>query len=132
MTVSFKLPFPPSVNGLWANGKSGRYRTQKYDDWINEAGWELKRQHPTKIKGPVALNYVFQDEKDKRKRDLGNLEKATTDLLVDHGIIEADDHTIVRRISLAWGQVEGVAVTIVPHEAQSIHRVPVITGARGD
>lgn len=119
MTITFTLPFPPSVNGLWANGRSGRYRTQNYDEWIKEAGWELKRQHPAKLKGPVALNYVFQDEKDKRKRDLGNLEKATTDLLVEHGIIEADDHTIVRRISLAWGQVDGVCVTIVPHEAQA-------------
>lgn len=112
MTITFTLPFPPSVNGLWANGKSGRYRTQQYDSWIQEAGWELKRQHPAKIKGPVTLHYVFQDAKDKRKRDLGNLEKATTDLLVEHRIIEADDCSIVRRINLAWGEVEGVSITV--------------------
>lgn len=114
MTISFTLPFPPSCNGLWANSKSGRFRTQRYDEWILEAGWELKRQHPAKFKGPVCLDYVFQDAKDNRKRDLGNLEKATTDLLVEHRIIEADDHTIVRRINLAWGPVEGVQITISP------------------
>lgn len=126
MTVTFSLPYPPSVNGLWANSKSGgRYRTQRYDEWILEAGWELKRQHPTKLKGPVQLDYVFQDAIDKRKRDLGNLEKATTDLLVEHRIIEADDHTIVRRINLAWGPVEGVQITISP---VGLNRVQSTTG----
>ncbi|WP_420921577.1 RusA family crossover junction endodeoxyribonuclease [Bradyrhizobium elkanii] len=47
--------------------------------------------------------------------DLGNLEKATTDLLVSHQIIQADDHSIVREIQLKWcGEVEGVRVTIQP------------------
>lgn len=84
----------------------------------------LKSQRPIKLKGPVSLNFVFEEPKGKRKMDLGNREKAATDLLVSHGIIEADDHTIVRRISLAWGQVDGVCVTIVPHEAQSITAFP--------
>lgn len=118
MTVSLTLPMPPSVNGLWANGKTRRYRTQNYEDWINEAGWKLKEQRPAKLKGQVTLSYIFAEPKGKRKMDLGNREKAMTDLLVTHGIIEADDHTIVRRINLAWGRVEGVCITITNHEAQ--------------
>jgi Holliday junction resolvase RusA-like endonuclease len=118
MTVSLTLPLPPSVNGLWANGKSRRFRTQRYEDWINEAGLELMRQRPPKIKGPVSLTYVFAEPNGKRKMDLGNREKAATDLLVSHRIIEGDDHTVVRRINLAWGAVKGVCITIWPHEVQ--------------
>lgn len=111
----FSLPFPPSANNLFVNGKHGRFRSPRYDAWIAEAGIEVLRQRPLKYRGPVNLYYEFQDGRDKRKRDLGNLEKATTDLLVLHGIIEADDGTIVRKINLAWSlEVEGVRVTVEP------------------
>ena len=113
MTSTFILPIPPSVNNLYVTGKYGRFRSQKYDSWINEAGAEIMRQRPSKIAGPVILTYEFQEGKDKRKRDLGNLEKATTDLLVSHQIIEADDGSIVREIKLKWNaEVEGVRVTV--------------------
>jgi Holliday junction resolvase RusA-like endonuclease len=111
---SFTLPMPPSVNGLWANGKHGkRYRTQNYDSWIYEAGAEIMRQRPSKLTGPVTLFYEVQEPAGKRKFDLGNREKALTDLLVSHGIIQADDNTIVREIKLKWAtDVDGVRVTV--------------------
>jgi Holliday junction resolvase RusA-like endonuclease len=111
---SFTLPMPPSVNGLWANGKHGkRYRTQNYDSWIYEAGAEIMRQRPSKLTGPVTLFYEVQEPAGKRKFDLGNREKALTDLLVSHGIIQADDNTIVREIKLKWApDVSGVRVTV--------------------
>jgi Holliday junction resolvase RusA-like endonuclease len=118
------LPMPPSSNTMFVNGSRGRFRSQKYDEWIIEAGWELLRQRPRKIVGPVNLKFEFEEGRSKRKFDITNRIKAPEDLLVKHGIIEADDHTIVRRISLAWGQVEGVCVTIVPHEAQSSTAFP--------
>jgi Holliday junction resolvase RusA-like endonuclease len=113
---SFILPMPPSVNGLWANGKHGkRYRTQVYDSWIYEAGAEIMRQRPKKHVGPVVLSYEVQEPAGKRKYDLGNREKAVTDLLVSHQIIEADDNTIVREIKLKWApDINGVRVTIAP------------------
>jgi Holliday junction resolvase RusA-like endonuclease len=113
---SFILPMPPSVNGLWANGKHGkRYRTQIYDSWIYEAGAEIMRQRPKKHVGPVVLSYEVQEPAGKRKYDLGNREKAVTDLLVSHQIIQADDNTIVREIKLKWApDINGVRVTIAP------------------
>lgn len=126
MTV-INLPFPPSSNNLFINGKRGRFRSQKYDSWIMEAGNEILRQRPSKLAGPVVLDYVFQEGRDNRKRDLGNLEKATTDLLVSHRIIEADDGSIVRKINLSWApDVEGVRVTIEP----VFRRVPDLEGTR--
>jgi Holliday junction resolvase RusA-like endonuclease len=116
MTVILTLPLPPSVNGLWANGKNlRRFRTQNYEDWIHEAGWALKQQRPAKLMGPVSIAYEFEEPKTKRKMDLANREKAATDLLVSHAVIEGDDQTIVRRMSLAWSEsVSGVRITIEP------------------
>lgn len=51
----------------------------------------------------------------RRKRDIGNLEKAPTDLLVEHKVIESDDNTIVRAIALGWSKsVTGARVQIIP------------------
>lgn len=120
MTV-LNLPFPPSVNNLFINGKSGRFRSQKYDSWIMEAGNEILRQRPSKVSGPVVLSFEFEEGRDNRKRDISNLIKAPEDLLVKHGIIEADDQTVVRKINVAWSlEVEGVRVTV----ESFFHRVP--------
>lgn len=114
MTV-IELPFPPSVNNLFINGKHGRFRSQRYDSWIMEAGNEILRQRPSKVAGPVALRFEFQEGRDKRKRDVTNLIKAPEDLLVKHQIIEADDGSIVREVNACWSaEVVGVRVTIRP------------------
>lgn len=107
------LPFPPSVNNLFVNGKFGRFRSQKYDSWIMEAGNEILRQRPSKCFGPVNLKFEFQEGRDNRKRDVTNLIKAPEDLLVKHGIIEADDGSIVRKVEACWNaEVEGVRISI--------------------
>ena len=115
MTVIITLPMPPSTNNMFLNSSRGRFRSQKYDTWIQEAGWELTRQRPLKVAGPVALTFEFQDGRDKRKRDVTNLIKAPEDLLVSHGIIEADDQYIVREVRACWSsKVDGVHITIEP------------------
>ena len=127
MTV-INLPFPPSTNNMFINGSKGRFRSQKYDEWIQEAGLLLNRQKPPCFIGPVFLTFEFQDGRDKRKRDITNLIKAPEDLLVKHGVIQADDNSIVKGVSAFWcDSVDGVAITIHP----VIHRVPdSTTGAR--
>ncbi len=112
MTV-ITLPFPPSTNNMYINTSGGRIRSQKYADWAVEAGWEIARQRPSKVAGPVILRFELQEGHDKRKRDLSNLFKATEDLLVKHGIIEGDHGSIVRRIEGSWNTaINGVRVTI--------------------
>jgi Holliday junction resolvase RusA-like endonuclease len=114
MTV-IDLPFPVSVNAMFADGKNRRHKSKRYADWTVEAGHALNRQRVTPIRGPVKLTYEVQDGKDGRRRDIGNLEKGCTDLLVEHGIIEADHDLIVRGIAMEWNRaVEGVRITIVP------------------
>lgn len=114
------LPFPPSTNNLFINTSRGRIRSSKYDQWATEAGWELLRQRPSKVAGPVSLTFEFQSGKDNRKRDITNLLKAPEDLLVKHGIIEADDNTIVQSISANWNaEVTGVRIAISPMQGNA-------------
>lgn len=116
-SVVITLPFPVSVNGLFSNGKSGRFKSPRYEAWLAEAGYALMVQRPPHVKGPVKLFYEFQDGSDGRRRDIGNLEKAPTDLLVSHNIIEDDNDKIVREINLRWNRnISGARVTIVPVE----------------
>lgn len=115
MTTVITLPFPISVNALYVNSSHGRHDSQRYATWKQEAGWELNRQRPVRVKGPVELLYEVQDGKDNRRRDICNLEKGVTDLLVTHGVIEADHDLIVREVRMKWAKdVVGVRVTIIP------------------
>jgi hypothetical protein len=116
------LPFPVSVNAMFADGKTRRHKSQKYCDWIVEAGYRLNRQKPTPIKGQVSIRYDLQEAEDQWLRDCFNFEKGVTDLLVTHGIIEADHRKILRGGEVWWNpDVEGVRVTITPI---CVNRVP--------
>jgi len=48
--IKLELPLPPSVNGLYA-GKTRRFKSNKYKDWIQEAYIKLKQQETYKIEG---------------------------------------------------------------------------------
>jgi Holliday junction resolvase RusA-like endonuclease len=111
--IVLTLPFPISVNAMYADGKTRRHKSQRYADWLAEAGYALKSQRAKTVLGPVTLLYEVQEGKDNRRRDIGNLEKGCTDLLVEYGVIEADHDRIVREIRLVWNKdVQGVRVTV--------------------
>lgn len=114
MTI-IDLPFPISVNAMFADGKTRRHKSQRYADWVVEAGYALKSQRPIPVPGPVRLLYEVQEGHDKRRRDLANTEKGVTDLLVQYGVIEGDHGQIVRELRMVWNrEVKGVRVTISP------------------
>lgn len=112
MQVIIELPLPPSVNGLFKNAKKGRRRTDRYNAWRDEAGWTLIIQKPQRISGPVQL---LIEVSTKARGDTANYEKATTDLLVKHRIIEDDNRKIVKGTSLVQSPgIKGVRITITP------------------
>lgn len=90
-SILINLPVPPSVNNLFATAGKRRVTSKKYADWIEIAGWKLKSQRPGSVSGWYEL-FVFLPVK--MPGDIGNREKALSDLLVKHGVIEDD--------KLAW------------------------------
>lgn len=97
--IAIRLPWPPAVNNLYANGVRGRYRTDRYERWIAEAALALKRQRPTPIVGGFKADIVL-DRPDDRRRDLDGLAKAILDLLVSHQVIV--DDSLAHEIRLRW------------------------------
>lgn len=109
MTTRIHLSeIPPSVNNLYANGPKGRFRTAKYAAWLELSGHELNRQKPAPIVGPYEIAMTFA--RARAGSDLGNREKAASDLLVKHGVIQ--DDRLAERITLAWGDGPGVEIEI--------------------
>lgn len=88
------LPFPPSVNGLFAQNKSNakrRFKTKEYKDWIDKCPSLAE----FKVNGQCVISYImfFPDD---RIRDGQNYMKAPLDYLVEQGTIEADNRRIVK------------------------------------
>lgn len=110
--IVLAIPVPPSVNGLWFNkpGK-GRVRSDRYRTWLNSAGWLVQAQRPGHMPGRVEIEICLPE---RNGADLDNRVKATLDLLVAHRIIEGDNNKVVRRITVAWGNVADCRVTIRP------------------
>lgn len=101
MTIVLVLPFPPSVNRLWRATKGGKvYRSAKYVEWRRLAMWQLAGQAKgKKIIGAYKLT-ILAVRPDKRRRDLGNLEKAVSDILVSQNIIE--DDSLCEWLEVRW------------------------------
>jgi hypothetical protein len=45
------VPMPPSMNSLWWSNRGRVHRSAEYEQWLNDAGWILKAQHPVAIPG---------------------------------------------------------------------------------
>jgi len=78
------------------------HRSSKYSAWAKQAEWAVAGQvKGKKIVGEYTLEIVAV-KPDKRRRDLGNLEKAVSDLLQKVKVIE-DDH-LCQDIHLHWAK----------------------------
>lgn len=105
------LFLPPSLNNAYINViGGGRRKSKRYATWRNACGWEVRAQKPQRVRGPVNLTYTF--EEGATKADLGNLEKAVTDLLVDLNLIDGDGPSVVRSIKLQWGKSDGLTIEV--------------------
>ena len=94
------LTYPPSANRLWRNVKGKTLKSAEYRAWVTANSYLEKRpQEP--IPGPYELT-LRAYAPDKRRRDLGNLEKATSDFLQTVGFVTDDCNA--RKITLEWGE----------------------------
>lgn len=96
--IALTLPYPPSVNKLWRSVRGRSIKSADYRSW--EKACEAHHQ-PTggSIQGEYRLLLEAQ-RPDKRRRDLGNLEKASSDMLVHLGVIR--DDCDAEEITLRW------------------------------
>lgn len=117
--IRLSLPYPPSANALWRSVGGRNISSREYREWQKAAAQEALVQRPTKVAGPYSIA-LSVDRPDNRRRDLANLEKATSDALVSAGVI-ADD-CLARKIELEWsdrpaGKGARVHICIIPMEA---------------
>lgn len=89
--LSFSLKMPPTANNLFPTGKNGRrFPSKAYTAWKAVAALDILQQcRGVQLTGRIDITYVFCFS-DKRARDIANFEKATTDALVDAGVIRDD------------------------------------------
>ena len=111
--MKISLPeIPPPLSACFTDpgrGKKGRVKTRRYRAWINEAAYRLKPYRGEFGEEPLRVIYRY-GRPDRRRRDLGNLEKATSDILVSTGIITDDSQ--ITDMRLLWDQIEGMEITI--------------------
>ena len=78
------------------------HRSNEYTSWAKHAEWALVGQvKGKKIAGEYTLE-IAAVKPDKRRRDLGNLEKAVSDLLQKAKVI--DDDYLCQDIHLRWAK----------------------------
>lgn len=126
--VTITLPFPPSVNSLFANrqrgpslrrgARVGRVATPRYRSWQSEADMTVMAARIRPISGSVNVEVTLHPPNGVR-RDCDNHLKPILDCLVRMHVLPADDWRVVKRTAATWGdrQFPPVAVvTITPAE----------------
>jgi len=108
--IQLTLPLAPSANALWRITGSRMYKTKLYKDWLEEAGWMVKQQTKQTIDGEYALH--IRARKTNKRRDLDNILKATSDLLVKLHIVEDDSQCMALAAEWAKESSEPMVVTI--------------------
>ncbi|MBN8241740.1 RusA family crossover junction endodeoxyribonuclease [Nitratireductor aquimarinus] len=112
--VRIELPYPPTANNLFINAGRKRVKSPQYKTWIVMASLSVKDSHRQYI-GPYSIS-IAAKRPDKRKRDIANLEKAVSDLLVTNGVIQ--DDSLCERITMTWdaGINADCVVIVTPFE----------------
>lgn len=113
--VTLYLPPPISVNALYRSFAMGKrlatIKSQKYRDWLVQAGDMLEAQKPACVPGYYAIGIAVPA---KTRIDLGNVEKSVSDLLQAHHVIEND--RLCERIEIWRGSEDRMLVAVKKHE----------------
>lgn len=114
--IRIALPFPVSLNAAYANGgnRRGRHKTARYKAWEQLAGLCIKDSHRLNL-GAYHISIALRPP-DKRQRDIGNLEKVLSDLLVSHGVIKDDSYC--RKLTMMWVENMDEECVVLLHPAE--------------
>lgn len=97
------LPFPPSVNNLFAhgmvNGRVRRFPSKQYKAWRRAAWVYIKQARLPRITHRVAIRLTLTPP-DATRRDVDNYSKAVLDSLVEGGVLQDDSQ--VSKLLCSW------------------------------
>lgn len=110
--IELQLTRPPTANHLWVRARKGMRKSDAYVTWLMLAAIEARQQTFKRISGPYKLS-MSVSRPDRRRRDIDNLIKPVSDLLVHIGAI--DDDSDCEMVSARWVTTgDGVQVHIEP------------------
>jgi len=111
--ITINLPWPPSVNAVWKTTARGKfahiYKTEEGKKYCARVGKILMMMGKPSL-GNARLSMVVEAyPPDRRRRDLGNLDKVLSDALQAAGVFDddeqIDDMRYVRHAIEAPGRV---------------------------
>ena len=100
--IELTLPYPPSVNRTLRAVNGRVILSKRYREWILEAGLAVAGQMPAQAPVRAYRLWIEATPPDRRRRDLDNLLKPTSDLLKRAGVIE--DDAFARAIIIQWSR----------------------------
>ncbi|WP_158873971.1 RusA family crossover junction endodeoxyribonuclease [Antarcticirhabdus aurantiaca] len=115
----YKIPFPISVNAMYARMAGGIRKSKRYKAWKKEAGLEMMIQRPRPTSGPVTI-VLELTAPDDRRRDADNLAKSVLDLLVTQRVIADDNQQFVRWVKPEWVKSTTPGCVIVIAQAEDV------------
>lgn len=101
--ITLSLPYPTSANKLWRAVKGRNIKSAEYRLWEAKALVAVAQQRPGRVYGAYII-HIEAIRPDIRRRDVANLEKACSDLLVTAGIIE--DDCLANKLIIEWASSE--------------------------
>ncbi len=100
MTLSFRLPWPPSGNNMYTVARGRKILSSEGRSYRDEAICSIGNLRPVPGKVSVRMRACPPD---RRRRDLDNLLKMPLDCCVKAGLI--DDDSKIQSIQIEWGEV---------------------------
>ena len=97
--LRLSLPYPPSANRLWRAVQGRNIKSAEYRAWLHTAATWARVKYREALSGPYAIT-IAVDRPDRRRRDLGNIEKPISDALVQAALIRDDSDC--QRLTVFW------------------------------
>lgn len=111
--IKLTLPWPSSTNHSHHYGSGRKFLSKKTKEFRKKVQEIVIDANSSKIEGRLAVFYALYPP-DKRRRDIGNYEKQTTDALMEAGLFDDDEQIdfiwLVRREVVKGGMVKAVIV----------------------
>ena len=90
---------------IYNKGRCLSIPSKRYNEWHEDASWQLKEQKVKFYENAVAMRIVFFAP-DNRNADLTNKAESVMDMLVDNGIIKDDNWFVIKSIGLIFAGID--------------------------